>query len=201
MTRAIETNFKKSEELALILQEEKIFESDLGKIFTQTPQSVKKRPNINSKKGKGVKSASVSRKEKIKFTAKGNYFGFIRLGVSFAIATTMIIVIQYVFYSLLYPRARKITNLLKVYIVSVEIWNSYATLNTIFINTLLWNSTVQFWGTDGLSTYQVMKSHIETNVLPNITESLDYDLGNYTDEWRKIVNQVSFLSRSQIFKK
>lgn len=96
------------------------------------------------------------------------------------------------FYLSFSPKARRITNLSKVFILSVESWNAYYTLHAAMLETLFYNNTFRMW--DGkLTTYDFYYEHREKTkeyILENITRSLDYDLGNFTDKYRSDMTKV-----------
>lgn len=90
------------------------------------------------------------------------------------------------------PRARRITNLSKVYILSIESWNAYFVLHTAVVQTLFYNNTFKMW--DGkLSTYDFyydFRDFTKEYILNNLTTSIDYDLGNYTEKYVSDLTKV-----------
>ena len=149
---------------------------------------------LNTKK---VDSNANLRKDKVRVNLQGHYFGFVKLSVIFAATMFLIIIIQYVYYTVLRPKASKVSGLVEIYILVVELWSSYATINTFFFTTVFWNNTTPIWGTDGVGAYKIMRNHIYEKVHKNLSRSVDYDLGNYADYWRKIMVTVKFLFSSK----
>ena len=180
MDKMILVNQKKASELQRILNEEKVYQGEVDELF-----------NFKKKQKQAEKdSNSNSRKEKIKLNLQDHYFGFIQLFILFAASICLMVVIQYLYYSIRAPQAYKITCILEVYILAIEYWNSHATLHAMFFGIIFWNNTSPVWKTDGMEAYGMMKSHINKNVIANISRSVEYDLGNYTDGWRKIMLTV-----------
>jgi len=136
---------------------------------------------------------SNKRLDKIKIKMKGNYFGFAKLSSIFAVILTFLIIMQYFYYYILAPKGDKITNLMKVYILAVELWSSFATIHSVFFQTILWNNTVPVWDHDSLTAFNFYKDHIQKNILVNFTEALEYNLGNYTELFETKMTKVRII--------
>lgn len=137
------------------------------------------------------KKENARRREKVKITHSNNSFGFAKLITSLTFATLLIVFMQAAYYMILSPKALKITNLVKVYIIEVEIWSAFITIHTFAMQVLLWNNTVPTWNTDSLTAYEMQRSHIRGNLIPNFTEALDYNMGNYTEVFRNQISKVT----------
>lgn len=128
--------------------------------------------------------------QKVKITKGKHMFGFTRLSLIFLGIILLMTLIQGLYYWLVSPKADKVMNLLKVYILHIELWSSLATLHTAAFETILWNNTVPMWNTESLRVYEMSKDHLEQKVMANLTEALDYDLGNYTHKFRELMTKV-----------
>ena len=140
------------------------------------------------KKGDNISNL---RKEKLRINLKGHYFGFLKLSLIFASTLSIVIIAHFAYYLILIPKAKRVTNLVKAYVCSVELWSSYATLHSLFFNVVFWNNTMPAWGTDALTAYNSMKNHIYENVHKNLTDALEMDLGNYSETYINVMARVS----------
>jgi len=101
-------------------------------------------------------------------------------------------VVQFGYFLMLYPRARRITSLTKTYSLAISTWSSYYFAFTLFTETVFWNNTVPTGtGRTTLEDYRAAVEYIRSNVWENITESLSYDLGAYTENYSTILTTVS----------
>jgi hypothetical protein len=55
-------------------------------------------------------------------------------------------IIQYFFYTAIYPDARKLANLIKLYTIGCDGWNTFYLMHHTFLATILWNNTVDYYG-------------------------------------------------------
>jgi len=94
---------------------------------------------------------------------------------------------------LIYPKISRGRNISSTYILNTEVWNSLFTLHCVFFNTIFWNNTVDYWGTDSLSTFTKLSNYIKEEVVANISSTLDFDLGNYTESYRDVMTKVKLL--------
>ena len=99
--------------------------------------------------------------------------------------------LQVAYFYQLYPRSKRSSNFVKAYIIGVESWDAYAITFSSFFSTVLFNDTSEYWGISSLEKVESHISHIRKNVLANITEALDYDLGNFSQSYRDIMSKVS----------
>ena len=82
---------------------------------------------------------------------------------------------------------------MKVWVISSEMWCSLATMETFFTDTILYNNTRIVWNNKTTKVaYEESKQLLETNVIGNITRTLDLDLGNFTTRWRHALLEVRF---------
>lgn len=140
------------------------------------------------------KNKSTSSIKYLKIKSKDFSFEFSKISTLLFLILLVFILIHSVIYISFRPKKRRITNLSKTYILSVESWNAYYTLHTAVIETLFYNNTFKMW--DGkLSTYDFYFKHKEFTkryILDNFTESLEFDLGNYTEKYRGDLSTVIF---------
>lgn len=184
---------KKSKELKSMLLEEKVYEEQSKGLILNDHE-------WDAGNTSRRKKSSGWRKQKVKLYQKKNNFGFLRLLFVFSLAISLIISMQFVYYVILSPKGNKITNIVKVYILAVELWSAYASIHTFAFETILWNNTLPIWNTDSLSAYKIMKKHIKMNIIPNFTEALEYDMGNYTDIYINQISKVNFLKNQKKIK-
>lgn len=110
----------------------------------------------------------------------------------FLIAVFMFSMTHVVFYMMRAPKSKRVTNLVKVYILGVEAWNALYVLHNSFFQVLLWNNTLPMWGLeDSLSAYEIQNDYYKNKIIKNYTESTSYDLGNYTEYYVKTLTTVS----------
>lgn len=121
-------------------------------------------------------------------------FGLSSLWTQITLIIFFFLIIHMVFYFVFSTRAKRITNLSKVYNLSLETWNHYFILHTAVIQTLFYNNSFSMWGEEK-KTYEFYydyKKHVKEHVIENITESLDYDLGDFTEKYRSVMTTVKF---------
>ena len=121
----------------------------------------------------------------------GNYFGFVRVFVIVGAFILLLAGSQTFLYLFLAPKAQRVLDLTKVYILGVESWNAIYILHNAFFETLLWNNTLNMWGSgDSLSVYMKQRKYFKEKIIANFTDSLTYDLGNFTDSYRDALTKV-----------
>jgi len=142
------------------------------------------------KKKNQERISSNKRKAQVRLTHHSQNFGLYWFLIRFFLLLIISLILQFVYFAILYPRSRRITNLLKTYILGVETWSSLVTIACSMMQTIIWNNTSPFWGTDPLSVFQTHMDYTEANVMNNITEALNYDLGNSTESYRNLMTVV-----------
>lgn len=80
---------------------------------------------------------------------------------------------------------------MKVFILSVETWSVLASLQSVFFRTVMWNNTVPTWDTTSLEVYEYYSDRLKNVIIPNFTDALDYNMGNYTGIYVDQVSKVS----------
>ena len=85
-------------------------------------------------------------RKKLRIQTEGLTFGmckiiFILLALVFETA-----IIQYFFYTAIYPDARRLKNLINLYTIGTDAWNTYYLMHHTFLATILWNNTVDYYG-------------------------------------------------------
>lgn len=141
---------------------------------------------------KAREKKSNRRKEKIKLKTEGLNFGSTRLFFSFGIIILLIIITQTVVYVLLSLRARQVTQMVVVYTTGVDYWISFASIQGVLMQILLWNGQAKIWEEEPLKAYNIMKKRIQEVIIPNYEKSLNWNLGNFTKEHRDMVFEVIF---------
>lgn len=169
-----------------LLLEETIYDDILE---AQDEKKVVKKKVINKQERKK------RRHEKAKVNM-GNYsFGLIQAIGIFSLLILGIVSLNYTLILFLESSSNRINNLVSLYILGIEAWQSLASVHSFFLETVIWNDTVPVWGEDStLGTYQFFVDHINEQVIPNYTRALEYDLGNFTTEFNYALTKVNNIS-------
>jgi len=78
------------------------------------------------------------------------------------------------------------TNAIKIMVNSVDSVNHYMNMNGAAIQIILWNNTAHVWGRDALAVFKEdIYPAVEEKVLGKFEQSLNYSLGDFTDEYKK----------------
>lgn len=127
-----------------------------------------------------------------KLSNLGFNFTLTNIHIQILIILLLLTIIQLLLSLIFQPKAHRITNLAKVYILSLESWNAYYILHAAVVETLLYNNTFSMWdGTLNTSDfYYKHRDFTKEYVLENISESLDYDLGRFTEKYRSDLTKV-----------
>lgn len=163
----------------LLTEEETDYDSQERLI---TIDDIKKRnlDNINSNQRNG-------HIRKNNYTQNFKMFGFLS---KLLIPLMLSLFLQFIYFTVLYPKSTRIANLMQVYILGIEIWNSFVLLGQSMMSTIIWNNTALVWDTNSLNVFNSHLSYIESEVMLNLTHTFDYDLGNFTDEYRNMIIKV-----------
>lgn len=149
--------------------------------------SPKKNENLQNKRWK----SKFNEKLKIKYTKK--IFGLIKIAIIVLIFT---LIFQLIYTSLnLYhkPKAELITNLLKIYTLGSDISNTMAMTHTFFLQAVIFNNTVPCWdGKTSLECYVESRDHMNQLLVKDVSESAEFDLGNFTEKFSEILTKVNF---------
>ena len=156
--------------------------------------------NSNSKSEKESirlqKRNRIRAQNKLKVFFGGLDFGASKQAFKLILILAVLICVQYCYFEVWRPMLRRIVNFCEVYILGIETWNAMFTIHTAFLQTVLWNNTVPFWGTTSLEVFDLSKAHFMENVFNNYTRAMSYDLGNYTDKfvtgYTKVKNSKNF---------
>ena len=151
----------------------------------------------------GNSSRRNKRKFNIKVNTKGLNFGCLALTLRLVLLLSIFLVIQLVYFFAWRGGLVRTQNLVEVFVLGIDAWNSFASLHATWLTTLVYNNSVGYWGSEGgerrrsLDAYRFFREHIEINVLENYTRALQYDLGNFTKTFRSGMSAV----RNKILKK
>jgi len=176
---SIEIHSIKSEFMNNLLSDEVDYDSQ--ERLTQIQEIITKNQEINS---------SNHRKFQIKLKNYSQNFGIYWFLVKFFLMLSISLILQFIYFAVLYPKSKRITNLLKAYILGVETWSSFITVGSCMLQAIFWNNTGVVWNTDPLSVFNSHLEYVENSVMNNITEALDYDLGNFTENYRSLFTKV-----------
>lgn len=164
---------------------------------TRNAPEVPKKVRKNSEKlilhmKKRKKRKKPKRAKTLKLGSKKFSFGLTILFTSTILAIILLSLAHAVEYFTFGPKAKRITNLAKVAILSIESWNGYWTLHTAMIETVFYNNTVKMWNNvNSEELYYDYRKKIKNYIIENFTEALDYDLGNFTERFRDDLSTVS----------
>lgn len=98
------------------------------------------------------------------------------------------------------PKANQVTNLLKVYILGADLWNSLAMSNIFFFETIISNNTIPCWrGKKVFDCYQATRDRTSELLKYNLIESANYDLKNFSIEYSNVLTKVIYFFLKTIF--
>ena len=180
-----------------ILKEEQIYEDCSDTFYEQiTKQNNTNKQNedtsaYESRRSKG-KSGSNSkrshrkfrRKARLKVTYNGLNFGLASLGLKLAAILAFLMLIQIIYYFVWKPGVQRSINLMDVFILGIETWNSFFSLHSSWLSTIVYNNTLPYWaGKTSLEVFDHFKNHVRENLIANYSRAVEYDLGNYTKKF------------------
>lgn len=166
------------------------FMSGRGLNFAST-RNLTTNPGEQSFRGRNSLSLQTLKLQKIKIDSSSQFFGLFKIVAGLLIVIALLILVQLAHYFILKPRETRTANLVKIWAIASEFWCSFVSMNVFFVETILFNNTGIGWHNKStLETYTIIKDNLQKNVLDNITQSLTYDLGNFTEKWRSTMTQV-----------
>jgi len=104
---------------------------------------------------------------------------------------SLLCILQGVYYILVSNLNRPVVMIGDTYLMYNEAWSGFFTLHATFFNVLFWNNSSPFWEMEALQAYEKQKIHVREQIIDNISRTLDYDLGNYTETYRDALSKVS----------
>lgn len=116
---------------------------------------------------------------------KGLSFGLLPPLVYMLVSIALLSLIYICFFFLILPGSIKQLSMIETYTLIIETWNSYFSIHASMLQTLIWNNTSPMWSMSSLEVFEHQTKHIRENLLPNLTRTLDYDLGNFTQLYRQ----------------
>jgi len=141
----------------------------------------------NKKKKKQTHNLS----EMLKISRKLPKFGFDEVLYKLIALMVLFSVVQLIHFSLIYPKARRVTYLTKAYSLSVDTWLSYYRVNMLFTEVISWNNTIYGGNNEPiLETWKQAVDYMENDIFAEIQASKHYDLGNYSEEYNRIMFTV-----------
>lgn len=175
--------------MRLILKEERIYDNDIENLSVNEVKSTSAISKKTSKNKKSRRRILTNYKNiKMNSTSFGLKISFLKFLCLFLLQFLS----QFVVYLMISPSATRITNMMKVYSIGVELWNCYDSAFVMFYDTILLNNSVRIWDDKRtLDGYYYFKDKIETRVIPNYTLALDYDIGNMTDNFTYALTKVT----------
>lgn len=85
-------------------------------------------------------------KKNLRIQTEGLTFGFFKIILTLLALVFGTAIIQYFFYTAIYPDSKKLANLIKLYTIGCDGWNTYYLMHHTFLATILWNNTVDYYG-------------------------------------------------------
>lgn len=76
----------------------------------------------------------------------GLTFGIWQIILVLLVLSLIMSTIQYLFYATIYPSAKRLKNLIDLYTIGTDAWNTYYLMHHTFLATILWNNTVNYYG-------------------------------------------------------
>lgn len=86
-------------------------------------------------------------------------------------------------------------NFVKVQILVVESWSCYVNAQNALIKTLIWNDTSNIWHRPSSLAFEAFEEYISDSLIANFTASVEYDLGNYTSQYKAIMTTIPSCGR------
>lgn len=83
-------------------------------------------------------------------------------------------------------------NTIEALTLGIEAWNSFYSMAAITYTTVSWNNTYPVWDRDSLAMFEYYSNYVKNNVIQNLTDSLDKDLGNVTSFLHGIYTNENF---------
>lgn len=160
---------------------------------TSTIKSMKHTPRTM------IKSTKKFKRDRIKLSFKNYNFGLL----SVSIMTLLIAVAMSLGYVSIQiyqrPKAKVISNLLKVYILGSDLWTTYVSAHLFIVQTVAYNNTVPCWGDrTTLDCYHHFREYILGEMMENVTKSAGYDLKNLTEHYSNSLLKVNKKSQLKI---
>lgn len=170
----------------MILEEEKIYEvPNNEQDRSQLPRDKLQTKKVNKRGRKQI----LYNYKKIQFSKTS--FGFKPAIGKFILIFIITSLTQFSTYTMLYPQSKRISNLMKVFVATVDCWSTYDSAWTMVYDTFLLNNSIEIWeGKRTLDGYYYFKERIESSVIPRHSAALDYDLGNMTLSFQEALTKV-----------
>jgi len=109
-----------------------------------------------------------------------------------AILILLTCLLQFGYFFVLYPLTRRITNLVKSYVLGVEVWSAFSILGVTLFQAIIWNNTAPYFNSTADKVFENHLVYTNENVMKNLTDSTNYDLGNITETYQALINKVLF---------
>jgi len=127
----------------------------------------------------------------LKIDQKHPYFGFDSAQYKLILLVLLFCLVQLIHFLFIYPKAKRVTFLTKAYSLSVDTWLSYYRVNMLFTEVISWNNTINGGrGEPILDTWRSAVDYMENQIFSEILASKDYDLGDYSEEYSRIMFTV-----------
>lgn len=130
-------------------------------------------------------------KQYVKLDLGGAYFGLTTPFCILVLLVSILCAFQGLYFYMVYKTNRPVVMIGDTYIMYSEAWSGFFTLHATFFNVMFWNNSSPFWEMEALKAYEKQKDHVLNNIIQNISETMTYDLGNYTEKYRYALSKVS----------
>lgn len=159
----------------------------------ECPNCSQKKLEILFEENNTKKSKKKKFEEPLKISFKNFSFGLVKISLIALLTTILFQGLFTVIQLYQKPKAEFVTNLLKVYILGADTWDSFAMLHTFFMETILFNNTAPCWvGRKSLGCYQQVRDYMNNVLILNISESAGYELGNFSQNFSETLTSVNF---------
>lgn len=181
-----------------ILTEEKFYEQN--KVDVDLEEEVNKANNARSdkKRKSGISGKSqrrLNRVEKLRINVNAYNMSILKSLIALTAIISTLLFTKFLFTGYMINLTEISKNSLEIYSLGVLSWNSFYSLHAYLLQTILWNNTLPTWeGQTSLDTYQYYRNYIENRIMDNYTRSLDFNIGDYTEEFKYKIEEVSRFS-------
>jgi len=114
-------------------------------------------------------------------------FGFSQILSNTIVCIFLLIFLEYIIYIVYSAGSRRISDLTKLYVATIQTWTGLYSLHNAAFQTLIWNNTSPIWDQPSLETYTILKDKISNELIPVYTEALSFDLGDFTSTYKQRV--------------
>lgn len=146
-------------------------------------------------KREGIHKNHFKVSESIEFVHKTDQLRNLKYILMLISSSILISCLDYILYHSSNKSLIRLQNNLKIQILAVEAWGSYINAQNALIQTILWNGTSNIWQKPSDVAFEDFQTYISDCLIANFTDSLEYDLGTYTEEYRSLMSSTPACGR------